>query len=92
MPLGAIALVLTLLSVPLAPEAQPAGKTPRIGVLFVTSPSVASAFREGLGASLRDLGYVEGRTITFESRSAGAEPTVFPRSPPSSCSARWTSS
>jgi putative ABC transport system substrate-binding protein len=69
-PLGALALVLTLLSTPLAAEAQPAGKTARIGVLFVTSPSVGSAFTEALRASLRDLGYVEGRTITFESRSA----------------------
>jgi putative ABC transport system substrate-binding protein len=69
-PLGVLALVLTLLSTPLAAEAQQAGKTPRIGVLFVTSPSVGSAFTEALRSSLRDLGYVEGRTITFESRSA----------------------
>lgn len=69
-PLVSLALVLTLLSAQLAAEAQQAGKTPRIGVLFVTSPSVGSAFRQALGSSLRDLGYVEGRTITFESRSA----------------------
>ena len=69
-PLVALALVLTLLSAQLAAEAQQAGKTPRIGVLSVSSPSVGSAFREALGSSLQDLGYVEGRTITFESRSA----------------------
>ena len=69
-PLGALALVLTLLATPLAAQAQPAGKTPRIGVLFVTSPSVGSAFTEALRSSLRDLGYVDGRTIAFESRSA----------------------
>src|SRR4051812_43548592 len=70
MPLAALALVLTLLSAPLAAAAQPAGPTPRIGILFVTSPSLAGTFREGLASSLQEFGYVEGRTITFESRSA----------------------
>jgi len=67
---AALALVLTLLATPLAAEAQPAGKTPRVGVLFVTSPSVAGAFNEALGASLRDLGYTGGHAITVEFRSA----------------------
>jgi putative tryptophan/tyrosine transport system substrate-binding protein len=63
-------------SSPLTATAQPAGKVPRIGILSPTAPSEArspsdlavlfAAFRQGL----RDLGYVEGRNITIESRWA----------------------
>src|SRR5262245_3905303 len=59
-----------LLAAPLAAGAQPAGKVPRIGFLGSTSASdlrigpMIEAFRQGL----RDLGYVEGRTIVIESR------------------------
>ena len=61
-----------LLARPLAAGAQPVGKIARIGFL---SPATASdprmqglvdAFRRGLG----DLGHVEGRTFTIESRWA----------------------
>lgn len=61
-----------LLAWPLAAGAQPVGKIARIGFL---SPATASdprmqglvdAFRRGLG----DLGHVEGRTFTIESRWA----------------------
>ena len=58
-----------LLAAPLAAEAQQAAKVPRIGYLglnLATSPHVAEAFRQGL----RDLGYVEGRNLVIESRSA----------------------
>jgi putative ABC transport system substrate-binding protein len=59
-----------LLAAPLAAEAQPAGKVPRMGFLSPTSPSSdagrLAAFREGL----RELGYVEGQNIAIESRWA----------------------
>jgi putative ABC transport system substrate-binding protein len=60
-----------LLAAPLAAEAQPAGKMPRIGVLLPAEPASptepnASAFRQGL----RDLGYVEGQSIAVEYRYA----------------------
>ena len=57
-----------LLAVPLAAEAQPAGKPPRIGWLSAGSQPdpFLEAFREGL----RRLGYVEGQTIAFEIRHA----------------------
>lgn len=70
MQLAILILTLGLLAAPLAAEAQQTGKTPRIGLLFVTSPSSSSTFTEALRSSLRDLGYVEGRTITIEYRSA----------------------
>jgi putative tryptophan/tyrosine transport system substrate-binding protein len=58
-----------LLAAPLAAEAQPAAKVARIGYLspnLATSPHLHEAFRQGL----RDLGYVEGRNVVFEYRSA----------------------
>jgi putative ABC transport system substrate-binding protein len=60
-----------VLAAPLAARAQPGGKIPRIGVVFVSEeasmadPNV-SAFRRGL----RDLGYVEGQNIAVEYRYA----------------------
>jgi putative ABC transport system substrate-binding protein len=60
-----------LLAAPLAADAQPARRMPRIGVLLPAEPESptepnASAFRQGL----RDLGYVEGQTIAVEYRYA----------------------
>jgi putative tryptophan/tyrosine transport system substrate-binding protein len=54
---------------PLAARAQASGKVARIGVLLfgtpATDPNLASFV-----ASLRDLGYVEGRNLALETRSA----------------------
>jgi len=61
-----------LLAAPLAAEAQPVGKVPRVGYLSPGSPSDAArqrrfeAFRQGL----RELGYVEGQNIAVEARWA----------------------
>ena len=66
--LRAAALTLATISSPLVAECQPAGNPARIGVLCLIScegPGV-DAFRE----ALRELGYVEGRTLTFEYRDA----------------------
>ena len=64
-------LVLGILLAPLVADAQPAGKVPRIGLLGVspespTGRAVLDAFRQGL----RDLGYVEGRSVVIEYRWA----------------------
>jgi putative ABC transport system substrate-binding protein len=56
------------LAAPLAAEAQPAGKTPRIGWLSAGAPP--DPFLEGFREGLRKLGYVEGQTIDFEIRHA----------------------
>jgi putative ABC transport system substrate-binding protein len=58
-----------LLAAPLAAEAQPAPRNARIGYLatnLATTPHLQDAFRQGL----RDLGYVEGRNLVIEYRSA----------------------
>ena len=59
-------------------DAQPQEKIPRIGFLSVASISSLSprldAFREGL----QKLGYVEGKNITFEYRSAEGKTARLP--------------
>ena len=58
-----------LLAAPLAAQAQQAAKIARIGYLATNTaanPYLHEAFRQGL----RDLGYVEGRDLVIEWRSA----------------------
>ena len=62
-----LTLTLSLLMALLAAHAQPLGKIPRIGVIMQGTPpgeagDELDVFRQGL----RDLGYVEGQTITLE--------------------------
>src|SRR5262245_50157923 len=62
---------LAALGVAGAVRAQQSGKVPRIGVLLMqpVNHSFADSFRSGL----KDLGYVEGRTIETFFRSAGGD-------------------
>jgi putative ABC transport system substrate-binding protein len=69
-----------LLAAPLAAEAQPAEKVPRVGYLSPGSPSDPGrqrrleAFRQGL----RELGYVQGQNIAIESRWAEGKYDRYP--------------
>jgi ABC-type uncharacterized transport system substrate-binding protein len=65
----AVVLAVSLTLAPLLAEAQQAAKIARIGYLafnLAGSPHNPEAFRQGL----RDLGYIEGRTIVIEYRDA----------------------
>lgn len=66
------ALAFLLLAVPFDAVAQPAGKVPRVGYLVITG--TGTSLREGLGA----LGYVEGKTIIIEFRSAAGDVDRIP--------------
>ena len=63
---GSILVLMWLLATPMVAGAQQAGKIPRVGVLRQGSAPdpLVDAFRQGL----RDLGYVEGRSIRIEYR------------------------
>ncbi len=50
--------------------AQSARKVPRIGVLFLSSQASTASAIQGMRDALRSLGYVEGRNVEFEFRSA----------------------
>jgi putative tryptophan/tyrosine transport system substrate-binding protein len=51
-------------------HAQQPAKVPRIGFLIATSQSVSSARIEAFQQGLRELGYVEGKNVVIEWRSA----------------------
>ena len=61
-----IASAVSVLAAPLAAEAQPPSKVPRVGVMVGGAPTLLAGFRQGL----RELGYTEGHSILIESRSA----------------------
>ncbi|PYM91094.1 MAG: ABC transporter substrate-binding protein [Candidatus Rokuibacteriota bacterium] len=69
----AVILTLSFVLAPLAAETQQTGKVARVGVLLFGTPAAdpnLAAFVSGL----RDLGYVEGRNLAFEYRSAEGRP------------------
>jgi ABC-type uncharacterized transport system substrate-binding protein len=67
-----------LFAAPLAAEAQPAGKVYRIGVLEPTSMALNAANLDAFRQGLRELGYVEGRNMRIEYRSADGRSERFP--------------
>ena len=67
-----VTLAFTLLVAPLAADAQPAGKQPRIGFLSPLPSNALGASRnlEAFRQGLRALGYSEGQDLTLEYREA----------------------
>jgi putative ABC transport system substrate-binding protein len=63
-------LTLGPLAAPLAAEAQPAGKIPRIGFLSLSSPEAVAPRIEAFRQGLRQLGWVESQNVTIEYRYA----------------------
>src|SRR5207249_619063 len=74
----AVVLAVSLTVAPLPAGAQQTGKVPRIGYL-VLSPLTErpSPERAAFVTGLRELGWVEGRTIAIEYRSAKWNPEMF---------------
>jgi putative ABC transport system substrate-binding protein len=70
--IGGVGLVLLFLAAAFAVEAQTAGRVYRIGILGTLPPgaSGASTVFEALREGLRELGYLEGRNLVIEQRSA----------------------
>jgi|SRR5262245_14706848 len=74
-----VTLALSLLVAPLAVDAQPTTKVPRVGYLSLGSTDPVrlrrfEAFRQGL----RELGYMEGQTIALEPRWAEGSYEGYP--------------
>jgi putative ABC transport system substrate-binding protein len=64
-----------LLAAPLAAEAQPAAKVPRVGMLFLAGR--VNEFVKGFEDGMTTLGYVEGRTVVYEHRFANWKPELL---------------
>jgi putative ABC transport system substrate-binding protein len=73
-----VVLALGLLASPLAVRAQQAGKVYRIGILETIPAARNAANLDALRKGLRDLGYVEGRNLVIEYRSADGRAERFP--------------
>jgi putative tryptophan/tyrosine transport system substrate-binding protein len=78
--IGLVILSAILALAPLAVEAQPAGKVPRVvGDLTQGSPEDARSGLDAFRTALRELGYVEGETMVIEPRYKilkGAKPAI----------------
>src|SRR6202162_1239458 len=66
------------LAAPLAARAQQVGKVYRIGILETIPAAQNAAKLDALRKGLRDLGYVEGRNLIIEYRSADCRAERFP--------------
>jgi putative ABC transport system substrate-binding protein len=67
---GIVLLAVGLFVASLASAAQGAGKVPRVGVLVPFIGPATTLFSEVFRHGLRELGYVEGQSLTLEYRSA----------------------
>ena len=72
----AVVLIVSLLAAPLAAGAQPAGKQPRIAIVFANAPESALqgpnpriTYARIFLDKMRELGWVDGQNITIERRS-----------------------
>jgi putative ABC transport system substrate-binding protein len=72
------ALALGLLAGPPEGRAQQGGKVYRIGILETVPAAQNAANLDALRRGLRDLGYVEGRNLVIEYRSADGRAERFP--------------
>jgi ABC-type uncharacterized transport system substrate-binding protein len=68
--LSSILIAVVLFAVGVIAEAQQPLKVPRIGFLSAVSPSSISPRTEAFRQGLRELGYVEGKSIVIEYRWA----------------------
>ncbi len=68
--LASILFAGALLAVAIAGEAQQPTRMPKIGYLIATSPSIVTPRIEAFRQGLRELGYVEGKSIVIEYRWA----------------------
>src|SRR5215472_15365067 len=62
---------------PLTARAQKSGKTPVIGFLGATTPSVWSPFVEAFLQRLRELGWIDGSTVTIDYRWAQGRDELY---------------
>jgi putative ABC transport system substrate-binding protein len=76
--LGALVLAFVVLALPLATEAQPARMIPRLCFLTFDPGTPQSSRFTPFFQGLRDLGYVDGQTITIDYLSADGRGERFP--------------
>jgi putative ABC transport system substrate-binding protein len=88
----AVALALGVLGAPLMAQAQQARKMPRLCFLTFDPGTSRSTRFDAFFQGLRDLGYVDGQTITIDYISADGHRERFPALTTDVCASRLTSS
>jgi putative ABC transport system substrate-binding protein len=73
-----VVLALALTLTPLAAEGQQAGKVYRVAVMGLQPAQLAVPFIHALREGLRDLGYVENRTLVLDYLTADGKPERMP--------------
>jgi putative ABC transport system substrate-binding protein len=73
-----VLLALGLFLVPVASEAQQAGKVYRIGMLEPFSTAEAVPYRQAFFDAMRELGYIEGRNVIFDVRTGDRDTARLP--------------
>src|SRR3954449_4973417 len=76
---------------PLAAGAEQAANLPTIGLLVSGTPSSHREWVAAFVQRLRELHWIEGRTVAIEIRWAEDAMSASPRSRPSSSGGRWMS-
>lgn len=76
--IGALACALSCLAAPPTAGAQQPGKVYRIGILEAIPAAQNTANLDALRSGLRERGYVEGRNLVIEYRSADGRSERFP--------------
>jgi putative ABC transport system substrate-binding protein len=74
----ALALALIVFALPVRLEAQPAPKVAKIGLLTPSTPAGSGHLVEAFRQGLRELGYVEGKTVVVEARYADGRTERLP--------------
>src|SRR5262245_66065237 len=78
MRLGALFVALVVFALPFATQAQPAKRTPRLCFLTFDPGTPQSSRFSPFFQGLRDLGYVDGQTISIDYLSAAGRGEQFP--------------
>ena len=74
-----VTLALALFVWAASADAQQPTKVPQVAILSDENPSAGAQAVEPFAKGLRDLGYVEGQTVTFERRYANRKYEVLPQ-------------
>jgi ABC-type uncharacterized transport system substrate-binding protein len=73
-----VAFAATTAIPPLVAQAQPTGRTYRIGIVEPVSAQLNTTNLAGLRRGLEEFGYVEGRNLIFDYRSADGDAALYP--------------
>lgn len=73
-----ILAILALVVAPLAARAQQAGRTYRIGSVYLAASSTTKPYEEAFLGGLRELGFERGKNLVYDVRNCDGDPSRLP--------------